>query len=94
MRPKSQLRRIVKRTWHSPHLFTDTLECGHAVRRITDFEWADGRLVDLAPTAKRRRCPDCKPIAPALRIASISAHRRPVATFRLYEDCEEVRSAA
>jgi hypothetical protein len=55
----SPLKLIICRTWHDFYSYTDTLECGHESRHYSDFEWQDGRLVNLQPTAKRRRCKKC-----------------------------------
>lgn len=59
---KSPLRLITKRTWHSRDSYTDTLECGHESSiQFLDFAWDEqGHVQAVQPTAKRRRCQQCK----------------------------------
>jgi hypothetical protein len=73
---KSPLRLVVERTLIEKNLWKEKLECGHEVMAFLEFEWAQGtQLIEFAPTARRRRCRECKPaIAPKLSTrAEISA---------------------
>lgn len=68
---KNPLRLIVKRLWHSADSFSDFLECGHEVYfAVRDFDWQDGKLVNLQPTAKRRRCKECGEFELAVKAVS------------------------
>jgi len=56
----SPLKLVVCRIWHDQKSFTDKLECGHlSALQFTEFTWETGKLVNLQPTAKRRRCKKC-----------------------------------
>lgn len=59
---KSPLRLVVKRTWHTQDSFTDVLECGHESQlQFTAFGYVEDQyLYRIQPTAKRRRCQECK----------------------------------
>ena len=54
-RPKAPLRLVTKRTWHSMHSMTETLECGH-----TFWQHHFPEIACEPPTAKRRRCKECE----------------------------------
>jgi hypothetical protein len=62
---KSPLRLVVKRTWHSRDSFTDVLECGHESQlQFTAFGYVEDQYLHrIQPTAKRRRCQECKDLA-------------------------------
>jgi hypothetical protein len=88
---KSPLRLIVKRTWHTPDSFTDTLACGHESQlQFLDFAWDEqGHVQRIQPTAKRRRCQQCKtaamgavPIVQPLQLPAQNQPERPA--FNLY----------
>jgi len=91
---KSPLRLIRSRTWHNESIFSDLLECGHSVRHVALFDYDElGHIVNLQPTAKRRRCQKCAEIA--------RGAKKPAASvvvpfpFRLYADCRaEIRKKA
>jgi hypothetical protein len=84
---KSPLRLIAKRTWHSQDCFTDTLECGHeSPLQFTSFGYVEDQYIHrIAPTAKRRRCQQCKPsvcdvsIMQQLRLPKKNPPMQPVA---------------
>jgi hypothetical protein len=85
---KSPLRLIAKRTWHSQDCFTDTLECGHeSSLQFTSFGYVEDQYIHrIAPTAKRRRCQQCKtsavcavPIVRHLRLPEKNPPVQPVA---------------
>lgn len=61
---KSPLRLVLKRTLKFRGCYQETLECGHRVTTYQEFLWDDkAHLVLLEPTAKRRRCQECKAVA-------------------------------
>src|SRR5579883_2473460 len=68
---KSPLRTVAQRVKHvttdpngqNATYWIETLECGHEQAAFRPFRWDDGHLVNLEPTAKRRRCVECKAIA-------------------------------
>jgi hypothetical protein len=61
---KSPLRRIAARfpDLDTPHLYLETLECGHQVHSFQDFEWNPG-LKWLPMSSIRRRCRECSALA-------------------------------
>lgn len=57
---KAPLRLITSRT-KIENWYEETLECGHSYTAYQNFLWDEGgHLVNLEPTAKRRRCQPCK----------------------------------
>lgn len=45
-------------------VWIESLDCGHKVTAYQEFFWDDGaHLVNLEPSAIRRRCQECKAIA-------------------------------
>lgn len=64
---KSPLRMIAERTSLHKNVWKEKLECGHELVTFADFYWDEkSHLINLQPTAKRRRCQECKEIALAL----------------------------
>ena len=58
---KSPLRLILSRTLVCRGCYQETLECGHSLTTYQEFLWDEkAHLVLLEPTAKRRRCHECK----------------------------------
>jgi hypothetical protein len=74
---KSPLRLIVSRRWHDQDSFTDTLDCGHeSSLQFTSFGYIEDQYLHrIPPTAKRRRCQQCKSlglISPAVTVTADS----------------------
>lgn len=64
---KAPLRLVTARTKTHPGVWNETLECGHEVAAFANFLWDEkSHLINLEPSAKRRRCQECKEIAAAL----------------------------
>lgn len=60
---KAPLRLVLQRVALPLHTWQERLECGHEVITYSNFEWDEkAHLVHLTPTAKRRRCQECKAI--------------------------------
>jgi RNase P subunit RPR2 len=59
---KSPLRLVVKRRWNGTDSFVDCLECGHESQiQFVEFAWDEhGHIQKVLPTAKRRRCQECR----------------------------------
>jgi hypothetical protein len=73
---KAPLRLVVKRTWHTPDSFTDTLDCGHtSPLQFTAFGYIEDQYIHrIQPTAKRRRCQTCKEAYALQRVAKTHKH--------------------
>jgi hypothetical protein len=80
---KSPLRLVSERKLIEKGVWRERLECGHTVTTFQDFLWDDkSHLVLLEPTAKRRRCRECKAIAEA---ALTDSPKKPVRSVTLDE---------
>ena len=61
---KSPLRLILSRTLVCRGCYQETLECGHQLTTYQEFLWDEkAHLVLLEPTAKRRRCQQCREVS-------------------------------
>jgi len=61
---KSPLRLVARRSLVSKGVWSETLECGHEITTFQEFLWDEkSHLIMLEPTAKRRRCSECKELA-------------------------------
>jgi hypothetical protein len=73
---KSPLRLVLSRRITQPNVWLETLECGHEVTAYLGFLWDEkSHLVNLPPTAKRRRCQECKALA-------LASPKKPVQSVR------------
>ena len=62
---KSPLRLVAERTQVAKGVWNEKLECGHEVSTYQET------LIEFTPTAKRRRCQQCKPyVAPVLKTSA------------------------
>lgn len=75
---KAPLRLIAARipTLDDPHLFLETLECGHQVHSFQDFAWTP-RLEWQPMKSMRRRCRECKAAAQKFSPKSASESKPP-----------------
>jgi hypothetical protein len=66
---KCPLQLVVERVKVEKGVWKEKLSCGHEVTTFQEFLWDDrSALVEVEITAKRRRCPKCKPaVAPVLK---------------------------
>lgn len=65
---KAPLRLVSARCEVEQGVWEETLECGHKQTAFTGFFWDDGaHLVNVPPSAKRRRCQPCKAISLGLK---------------------------
>jgi hypothetical protein len=70
---KSPLRLISARNLIEKGIWREMLECGHSVTTFQDFRWDEkSHLVLLDPSAKRRRCRECKAIAKPKPVRSVT----------------------
>lgn len=83
---KAPLRLVAKREefggFKPGTTWLETLECGHEQIHYLDWEWKDmSYLVQRPPSAKRRRCTDCK---------ALLASKKPPQSVRLPQNKKEV----
>jgi hypothetical protein len=93
---KSPLRLILSRTLVCRGCYQETLECGHELTTYQEFLWDEkAHLVLLEPTAKRRRCQECKAAAaqdPTRKaVVPMGIHATPGACRRGDADTDSIR---
>jgi hypothetical protein len=89
---KSPLRLVSDRAKLFPGCWRETLACGHSVDTFQTFLWDENaHMILLEPTAKRRRCPECKAIADFE--ASLASPKKPVQSVRLPDSKRGDRTA-
>jgi hypothetical protein len=77
---KSPLRQILSRTLVCRGCYQETLDCGHRVTTYQEFLWDEkAHLVLLEPTAKRRRCHECREAA---ELREFPSPKKPVQSER------------